>query len=94
MPTTRLLGCTELVHDLVAIPLDSLIPVLSKVLVLKVWFGLPIANAICPEDLFYSVRDFHLCPVTQEPIHGSLFPDLILESIDKLLPTFKAIDIC
>ena len=41
---------------------------------------------------FHTLADLRLSPVTDEHVHRSLFPDLVLKGVDKLFITFATID--
>jgi len=56
----------------------------SVVLVLMMWLGLPVGNAVHTKDLLDLIADFDLSMVADQFGQGSPFPDLIFQCVDKL----------
>ncbi len=77
-------GCANMVHDGVNQSLQLLDPAFSKVLVLIMWFTLPISNAVSAQDFLDLVTDLDLCAITYKLSRCSLCPDLVFQSIDEL----------
>ena len=86
-------GCTNTVHDGVNQSLQLLDPALSKILVLVMWFALPISNAISMQDLPDLVTNLDLGMVTDKFGQCSSCPDLVFQSIDELPISLDGIDI-
>jgi len=67
---------------------------LTKILMLVVWFTLPICNAICTQDFLDLVAYFNLCVVADKLGQCSPCLNLILQSIDELPISFDGVNIC
>ena len=63
--------CSNTVHDGVDQSLQLLDPALSKILMLILWFTLPIIDAVSMQDFLDLVADFHLGAVADEHSWGS-----------------------
>jgi len=72
------------VHDGIDQCLELLDPLLCKILMLVMWFTLPVCDAIGAQDLLDLVTNLHLSAVTHQLGWGSLCPDLVFQSIDEL----------
>ena len=83
----------EVVHDGVNQILQLLDPVFSKVLMLVMWFALPIVNAVSAQDFFDLVTNLHLGVVTNKLSRGSSCPNLVFQSIDELPVSLNGIKI-
>jgi len=79
------------VHDGIDQRLELLDPSLCKILVLVMWFTLPVINAVCAQNFLDLVANFHLCAVANELSRGSPCPDLVFQSIDELPISFNGI---
>ena len=66
----------------------------SWVLLLLVGFTLPCPYEEGTEDVQDLVADLHLGPVTDKLVGSSPFPNVVLQSVDKLLICLDTIDIC
>ena len=65
--------------------------VLEGVLMLVVWFALPVLDEVVAEYVLYTLADFGLCTIADQLIHGTTLPDVVLQSIDKLLVGFHPV---
>jgi len=84
---------TCVVHDGVYQGLQLLDLALSKILVLIMWLTLPIINAICAQNFFDLVADFHLGSITYELGGSTAGPDLVFQGIDELPIRLNGVDI-
>ena len=57
----------------------------SWILVLLLRLTLPVINAHGTAEVQNSFADLVLCPVTDDPIHGSPFPDLVHQGLGVVL---------
>jgi hypothetical protein len=62
-----------IIHDPIGCCLDSIIAILSKVLIFMVRFTIPRANEKCAEDLLGAFTCFCLGTITNAFFHGSPF---------------------
>ena len=60
---------------------------------LVVWFALPVLDDVVTWDIEYLIADLILSPVTNELVHGSPFPDVILEGINELRVGFHPVHV-
>jgi hypothetical protein len=77
--------CIGTVHDTVDDLFKFLPATFSIILVLIMWFTLPILNDEGTEDVLYAVADFDRGGVADELVHGSPIADLIFKSVDELI---------
>ncbi len=76
--------CANAIHDGVNQIFELLDAAFGKVLVLVVWFTLPIGDAIGTQDLLDLVAYFDLSTVTNKLGRRSSSPNLILKGVDEL----------
>jgi len=76
--------CTNAIHNGVNQAFELLDAAFSEVLVLVVWFTLPISDAIGTQDLLDLVAYFDLSTVTNKLGRRSSSPNLILKGVDEL----------
>ena len=86
--------CTNVIHNGVNQGLQLLDATFSKVLMLVVWFTLPICNAIGVQNFLDLIAYFDLSAVTDKLGRCSSCPNLVLKSIDELPISFDGVDIC
>ena len=79
------------VHDGIDQCLELLDPSLCKILMLVMWFTLPVINAVCAQYFLDLVADFHLGAVADKLSRGSSCPDLVFQSIDELPISFNGV---
>ncbi len=85
--------CTNTIHDGVNHSLQLLDPVFSKVLMLVMWFALPIVNAVSTQDFLDLVAYFNLGAVTDKLGWCSSCPNLVFQSVDESPNGFDGINI-
>ena len=66
----------------ISVLLECLVLLLSQVLLLLVWPG---QNEECSKDVLCPHRNLGLCSIAEQLVHGTAFPDVVLERVDKLL---------
>ena len=86
-------GTVSAIHEAVGSSLDVLTSSFRRVLVLMVWFGLPIFNEQAPENVTNLVTDFNLGRITDQFGRGTSETDDILKGIDKLFFSLHATNI-
>jgi len=64
------------------------------VLVLVVWFRLPVSNAVCTQDLLDLIADFNLSMVTDQFGWVSPFLNLIFQHVEELPVGIHRVYIC
>ena len=79
------------VHDGIDQYLELLDPLLCKILMLEMWFTLPVIDAVCAQDFLDLVAYLHLGTVAHKFSWGSPCPDLVFQSIDELPVSFNGI---
>jgi len=84
---------TGMIKDGVGSGLDSLEMPFGWILMLLMGFTLPAPNKKCTKDVLDLFTDFNLGTITNELVRCSLFPNVILKGIDKLLVSLDPIDI-
>ena len=77
---------TSPVHNGVGPCLGGSIPPLNWIFVLLVRFRLPVTNVVCSEEILDLVGDLMFGWITDKLVHGTASTDIILQSIDELLP--------
>ena len=82
---------SDLVHDGIDQCLELLDPLLCKILMLVMWFTLPVTNAVCVQDFLDLVAYLHLGAVTHKLSQSTSCPDLVFQSIDELPISFNGI---
>ena len=65
--------------------LDGSIPPFSRVLVLVIWFRLPITDVVGPEDVLDLVGDLIFGQITDKLVHSTASMNIVFQSVDKLL---------
>jgi len=85
--------CTNVIHNGVNQSFQLLDVAFSKVLMLVVWFTMPVCDAIGMQDFLDLVAYFNLSAVADKLGWCSPCPNLILKSIDELLISLDGIDI-
>ena len=81
------------IHEAVGSSLDILTSAFRRVLVLMVWFGLPIFNEQAPENITNLVTDFNLGRITDQFCGSTSKTDDILKGINKLFFSLHATNI-
>ena len=79
------------VHDGIDQCLELLDPSLRKILMLVMWFTLPVIDAVCVQDFLDLVADLHLGVIANKLSRGSPCLDLVFQSIDELPISFNGI---
>ena len=60
-------------------------------LMVRLWLvGL---DMVCSKEIFHFLRDFYLSRFTNEEVHGSPIPDLIVKGVNKLTVSLNGVDI-
>ena len=73
--------------------LNCPIPPFKRVMILMVGFRVQTTAMAHSEDIFWFVRNFYLCIVTDKLTHSSTKSDVIFEGADKLLRRLHGVDI-
>ncbi len=84
---------TSVVKNGIGHSFDSLDMMFSIVLVLLVGLRLPVINTIHVQDIIGFGTNFNPGTVTDQLVHSSPFPDVVLKGVGKLLLSFHAIDV-
>ena len=79
------------VHDGSDQCLELLDPTLGIILMLVMWFTLPVIDAVCAQDFLDLAADLHLGAIANKLSWGSPHPDLVFQSIDELPISFNGI---
>jgi len=79
------------VHDGIDQHLELLDPSLCKILMLVMWFTLPVIDAVGAQDFLDLVADLYLSAIANKLSRGSPCPDLVFQSIDELPISFNGI---
>jgi hypothetical protein len=70
-------GGTGTVHDDIGHPFNILVLAFCRILILMIWFGLPVTDAIGTENVLDAVADFDLSSVAEETIGGSATTNVV-----------------
>jgi hypothetical protein len=89
----RVFRGTRSVEDGISDAFDVLPTSLGEVLMLHVWFTLPVSDGKGAKDVFDTGTGFDGSMVTNETAWGSPFTDIVLEGIGKFLFGFHTMDI-
>src|SRR5687767_9791729 len=85
--------CTCAIEQGVCYTFYVLILSFCCILVLLVWFTLPVIDDVVLKDVLHILDNFNLSPITDQLGHGTSSLDVILENMDKLLISLHGINI-
>ena len=80
---------TSPVHDGVGPGLDGSILPFITILVLVVWFGLPLTDVVGPDDALHLVGDVILDCITDKLVHSTASTELSSKVLTNCLPDHK-----
>ena len=86
-------GCTGFVKNIVDSAFDELVATFGVVLVFVVRFGLPVIDSVVAKEVKDFVRDFGLCAVANEFVHGSAAAKVVFQGADELAVCFHGVDV-
>ena len=86
-------GAASAVHNSVDISFNSSPDAFSEVLVLVVWFTLPVRDGVRPEDVADLDRGFDRSAVRDELVRSTTFADVVLKARWDLFLVFHAVDV-
>ena len=81
------------IHSCVGPGIDSPLPPFSRILILVVGLRMPIGNVICPKSIHDLIGNLSFGWIIEEFVHGSLPANVILNGVNKLLPTFHRVSV-
>src|SRR5690349_1432421 len=82
--SSHVMGYTCPIKECVCDSFNVLIAPFYRVLMLLMWFTLPVITYQTLQNVLHFIANLYLCPVTNELGHSSLLPDIVKEDIDKL----------